>query len=346
MGKKIVTFGEMMMRLTTPGNLRLQQSRHFDVNFGGSEGNVAVSIASYGGDVSLVTALPDNPLGHVCLMKLREHSVGTGEIMMMKGERLGTYIVEKAADMRAASVIYDRKDSAFARLRPGMIDWERAFSDAEIFHWSGIDAALTQGLTDVCHEAIDAADRLGLTISCDINYRKNLWQYGKSAEEVLVPLMRKSDIVFGSAGEYEKALNLKAPVFDARSAAGEVDAAAFEDYCKQVEQKLPRCKYMFIALRRVITSEHHVMAGVLYTGGRLLTTRVYEVNNVIDSMGVGDAFVGAMLYAYQNYADDQAKLDFATGGSVLKNTIVGDYNMVTVAEVEGLVGGGSAEMRR
>ena len=182
------------MRLTTPGNLRLQQSRHFDVNFGGSEGNVAVSIASYGGDVSLVTALPDNPLGHVCLMKLREHSVGTGEIMMMKGERLGTYIVEKAADMRAASVIYDRKDSAFARLRPGMIDWERAFRDAEIFHWSGIDAALTQGLTDVCHEAIDVADRLGLTISCDINYRKNLWQYGKSAEEVLVPLMRKSDI--------------------------------------------------------------------------------------------------------------------------------------------------------
>ena len=264
----------------------------------------------------------------------------------MKGERLGTYIVEKAADMRAASVIYDRKDSAFARLRTGMVDWDKAFAGASLFHWSGIDAALTQGLTDVCHEAIDAADRLGLAISCDINYRKNLWQYGKSAEEVLVPLMQKSDIVFGSAGEYEKALNIEAPKFTAKSAADEVDAAAFADYCKAVSARLPRCKYMFIALRRVITSEHHVMAGVLYTGGRLLTTRVYEVNNVIDSMGVGDAFVGAMLYACQTYADDQAKLDFATAGSVLKNTIVGDYNMVTVAEVENLVKGSNAEMKR
>lgn len=346
MGKKIVTFGEMLMRLTTPGNLRLQQSRHFDVNFGGSEGNVAISIASYGGEVSLVTALPDNPLGHVCLMKLREHSVGTDEIKMMKGERLGTYIVEKAADMRAASVIYDRKDSAFARLKPGMIDWNKAFNGAGIFHWSGIDAALTQGLTDVCHEAIDAADHMGLEISCDINYRKNLWQYGKSAEEVLLPLMRKSDIVFGSGGEYEKALGLVAPAFNAAGSSEVIDKHAFEDYCSRVNEKLPRCKHLFIALRNVITSEHHVMAGVLWSGGKLYTTRIYEVNNVIDSMGVGDAFVGAMLYAYQNYADDQAKLDFATAGSVLKNTIVGDYNMVTVNEVEAVIRGGSAEMKR
>lgn len=346
MGKRIVTFGEMLLRFTTPGNLRLQQARSFDANFGGSEVNVAISIASYGGEVSLVTALPDNPLGNVCLMKLREHSVGTDEVMMVKGERLGTYIVEKAADMRAASVIYDRKDSAFANLKPGVVNWERAFNGAGIFHWSGIDAALTQGLTDVCHEAITAADRMGLEISCDINYRKNLWQYGKSAEEVLVPLMEHSDIVFGSTGEYEKALNLKAPAFDAKDASDSIDTAAFEDYCKAVSERLPRCKYLFIALRNVITTEHHVMAGILWSGGRLRTTRVYEVNNVIDSMGVGDAFVGAMLYAYQNYADDQAKLDFATAGSVLKNTIVGDYNMVTVPEVEALIKGGNAEMKR
>ena len=336
----------MLMRLTTPGNLRLQQSRHFDVNFGGSEGNVAISVASYGGEVSLVTVLPDNPLGNVCLMKLREHSVGTDEIMMMKGERLGTYIVEKAADMRAATVIYDRKDSAFAHLAPGMIDWDKAFKGAGIFHWSGIDAALTQGLTDVCHEAIDAADRLGLTISCDINYRKNLWQYGKSAEEVLLPLMQKSDIVFGSGGEYQKALGMEAPPFTAGSKNDSLDAEAFEAFCKKAAGLLPRCKYMFMALRNAITSEHHCLAGVLYSGGKLRTTRVFEVNNVVDSMGVGDAFVGAMLYAYQNYADDQRKLDFAMAGSALKNTIVGDYNMVTVSEVEQLIKGGSAEMKR
>lgn len=346
MSKKTVTFGEMLLRLTTPGNLRLQQSRYFDANFGGSEGNVAISIASYGGDVALVSALPDNPLGHVCLMKLREHNVDTTCVHLTKDSRLGTYIVEKAADMRAASVIYDRNDSAFARLKPGMIDWDEAFRDASIFHWSGIDAALTQGLTDVCHEALEAADRLGLQISCDINYRKNLWQYGRSAEDVLVPLMTHSDILFGSAGEYEKALGIKAPQFKAKSAADTVDADEMDSFCAAVSEKMPRCKYVFIALRNVITTEHHVMAGVLYSGGRLFTTRVYEINNVIDCMGVGDAFVGAMLYAYQNYADDQAKLEFATAGSVLKNTIVGDYNMVTVNEVEGLIRGGSAELRR
>lgn len=346
MNKRIVTFGEMLLRLTTPSNLRLQQARYFDANFGGSEVNVAISVATYGGDVALVTALPDNPLGRVCLMKLREHSVSTDNIMMVKGERLGTYIVEKAADMRAASVIYDRKDSAFAHLVPGRIDWRRAFGGAGIFHWSGIDAALTQGLTDVCHEAIGVADGMGLSISCDINYRKNLWQYGKSAEEVLLPLMEYSDIVFGSAGEYEKALGIKAPAFGAKNADAEVDTELFGNYCADVSRRLPRCKHMFVCLRNVMTTEHHTIAGVLYSGGRLFATRVYEINNVIDSMGVGDAFVGAMLYAFQNYDGDQAKLDFATAGAVLKNTVVGDYNMVTTDEVEALVKGGNAEMRR
>lgn len=346
MNKKIVTFGEMLLRLTTPGNLRLQQARSFDACFGGSEGNVAVSIASYGCDVALVSALPDNPLGRVCLMKLREQGVDTACVKMAQDCRLGTYIVEKAADMRAASVIYDRADSAFARLKVGVIDWVSAFSGAGIFHWSGIDAALTQGLADVCHEAIETADRLGLEVSCDINYRKNLWQYGRSAEDVLVPLMQRSDIMFGSLGEYERALGLKGPEFRAKSADDAVDADAMGCFCADIAARLPRCKYVFVALRNVLTTEHHVMAGVLYSGGRLFTTRVYDINNVIDCMGVGDAFVGAMLYAYTHYADNQAKLDFATAGSVLKNTIVGDYNMVTAAEVEALVRGGSAEIRR
>lgn len=346
MGKRIVTFGEMLLRLTTPGSLRLQQTRYFDANFGGSEGNVAISIASYGGDVSLVTALPDNPLGNVCLMKLREHNVDTDQVRLLKGERLGTYIVEKAADMRASSVIYDRKDSAFAHLSPGMIDWDKAFEGAEIFHWSGIDAALTQGLTDVCYEAIDAAERKGLLISCDINYRKNLWQYGKSAEEVLVPLMRHSDILFGSSGEYEKALEIPAPPFKARHSDAAIDVALFDDYCRKIKAEMPRCKYMFMCLRNVMSSEHHTIGGVLHAGGKTLNTRIYEINNVIDCMGVGDAFVGATLYAYQNYPSDQDKLDFATAGAVLKNTIVGDYNMVSVAEVEHLMHGGSAEMGR
>lgn len=341
-----MTFGEMLMRLTTPGYLRLQQARNFDVNFGGSEFNVAVSVASYGGDVTLVTALPDNPLGDVCMMKLREHSVGTEGVMVMKGQRLGTYIVEKAADMRPASVIYDRRDSAFARLKPGMIDWEKLFEGADIFHWSGIDAALTQGLADVCKEAILTADKMGLKISCDINYRKNLWQYGKSAEEVLVPLMQYSDIVFGSSSEYEKALGLKAPEFKVRHADETLDVDAYTDYCVRLGKMLPRCKYLFMCMRNSITSEHNCLEAVLYTGGEMKVSRTYEVNHVVDSMGVGDAFVGAMLYACQNYTDNQKRLDFAMAGSALKNTVVGDYNMVSVDEVERIIQGQSAEIKR
>ena len=346
MGKKIVTFGEMLLRFTTPGNLRLQQARSFDANFGGSEVNVAISIASYGGNAVLVTALPDNPLGSVCLMKLREHGVGTEDVMMMKGERLGTYIVEKAADLRPATVIYDRKDSAFSRLKPGMIDWDKVFEGAGIFHWSGIDASLTQGLADVCAEAISAAERLGVKVSCDINYRKNLWQYGRSAEEVLVPLMERSDIIFGSSGEYEKALGLKAPAFTVKNVGERIDAGEYEDYCARAAKFLPRCSHLFMCMRNAITSDHHCLEGVLYSGGSLKVSRTYEANNVVDSMGVGDAFVGAMLYAVQNYADDQNMLDFAMAGSALKNTIVGDYNMVSVSEVEALMKGASAEMRR
>ena len=201
MKKKIVTFGEIMLRLTTPDNLRMQQSREFLVNYGGSEANVAISIANFGGDVEYITRLPDNALGETCLAELRSHNIGTRHILI-GGHRLGTYYMEKAAAMRNSKVIYDREGSAFSELKPGMIDWHAAFADAAIFHWSGIDAALTPGLAEVCKEAITVAKEMGLTISYDINYRKNLWNYGKSAQEVLRPLMVSSDIMFGSEGEY------------------------------------------------------------------------------------------------------------------------------------------------
>ena len=346
MSAKIVTFGVLLMRLTTPGNLRLPQTRCFDVNFGGSEANVAISIATYGGQVSFLTSLPDNPLGDVCLMKLREHSVDTSMVMRSAGGRLGTYIMEKAADMRAGSVIYDRKGSAFSQLKPGMIDWEKVLHGAEIFHWSGIVAALTPDLADVCREGIETAQRMGVKVSCDINYRKNLWQYGKRIDEVMLPLMQQCDIFFGSSDEYTKAMGLAAPEFVSRSAADSIDTAAFDTYCRAIRQQLPRCQYLFIAMRHVITSEHHTLGGVLFADNRLYTSKVYEVSNVIDSLGVGDAFVGGMLYAIQHYADNQTKLNFATAASVLKNTIVGDYNMVSVAEVERLLQGDNLEVKR
>lgn len=336
MKKKIVTFGEIMLRLTTPDNLRMQQSREFLVNYGGSEANVAISIANFGGDVEYITRLPDNALGETCLAELRSHNLGTRHILI-GGHRLGTYYMEKAAAMRNSKVIYDREGSAFSELKPGMIDWHAAFADAAIFHWSGIDAALTPGLAEVCKEAITVAKEMGLTISYDINYRKNLWNYGKSAQEVLRPLMVSSDIMFGSEGEYALLTGIPAPGFKATKSGETYDVKAYEEFCKAISQQIPNCKYIYIALRNVMSSEHHTFAGVLYSNGSMKYTRVFDIDNVIDCVGVGDAFCGAMLYAQHAYEDEQKRVDFSTAASVLKNTIAGDYNIVKVSEVEGLL---------
>lgn len=222
-----------MMRLTTPGNLRLQQSRELSVNYGGSEANVAISVANFGGQVDYVTRLPENPLGEACIAELRSHNIGTDHILT-GGKRLGTYYMEKAAAMRNSRVIYDREGSSFSELEPGMINWKEIFSDAGLFHWSGIDAALTPGLAEVCREAVETAREMGISVSYDINYRKNLWKYGKTAQEVLRPLIASSDIMFGSEGEYAMLFGLKAPGFKATSAAGRYDTAAYETFCREI----------------------------------------------------------------------------------------------------------------
>ena len=336
MNKKIVTFGEIMLRLSTPDNLRMQQSPYFLANYGGSEANVAISIANYGGNVEYVTRLPENSLGEICISELRSHNVGTSHVLM-GGKRLGTYYMEKSAAMRNSKVIYDRDGSAFSDLKPGMINWREIFKDAEIFHWSGIDAALTPELAEVCQEAIQIADEMGLTISCDINFRKNLWKYGKEAQEVMFPLMKYSDILFGSEGEYAKILGFPNPGFKATKSGEAYDIAAYEAFCQKISENMPRCRAIYIALRNVMSSEHHTFAGLLYSNKSMKHTRVFDIDNVVDCVGVGDAFCGALLYAEQAFTDDQKRVNFATAASVMKNTIAGDYNLVKASEVEGLL---------
>lgn len=346
MNKKIVTFGEIMLRLTPPDNLRITQSRDFQANYGGSEANVAISIANYGGEVDYVTCLPENALGDNCISELRSHNVGTDNILL-GGHRLGTYYMEKASAIRHSTVIYDREGSAFTDLKPGMIDWRHIFEDAGIFHWSGIDASLTDGLAAVCKEAIQIADEMGLIISCDINYRKNLWNYGKTPKEVMIPLMEYSDILFGSEGEYASILGIPAPGFKPTSAKDAIDFQAYDHYCKEISSRMPRCKHIYIALRNVMSSDHHTLAGALFSQGTTKLTAVYDIDSIIDCIGVGDAFVGALLYAHTAYDDDQMRVDFAAAASALKNTIAGDYNMVKVPEVEALIAqGGGGEMNR
>ena len=242
--------------------------------------------------------------------------------------------------MRSSHVVYDRADSAFDTLQPGMIDWAGVFRGASWFHWSGISAAVSADTAAVCAEAIAAARAAGLTVSCDINYRKNLWKYGKEPQEVLPPLMEQCDAFFGTDDEYEKVLGMQLPQFAARDAGYRLDTAGYERASAQVAARFPRCRSIVFGLRSVLSANHHLISGTLYTGGRLLSARVYDIDPVVDCVGVGDAFVGGLLYGMAAHPGDaQFALDFGTAACALKNTVPGDYNQFTAAEVEQLARG-------
>ena len=242
--------------------------------------------------------------------------------------------------MRTSHVVYDRADSAFDTLCPGMIDWRSLFDGATWFHWSGISAAVSADTAAVCAEAIAVAREMGLTVSCDINDRKNLWKYGKEPQEVLPPLMEQCDIFFGTDDEYEKILGMHLPKFEARDASYRPDTAGYERASAEVAARFPRCRGIVFGLRSVLSANHHLISGTLYTGGRLLSTRVYDIDNVVDCVGVGDAFVGGLIYGMAEHAGDmQFALDFGTAACALKNTVPGDYNQFTAEEVAQLARG-------
>lgn len=328
--------------------MKFSQSDSVCATFGGSETNCAVTLAHLGMKSEFITRVPDNDIAHSCIMDLRSHGVGTDDVVY-GGERLGLYYFENTSSSRAAKVVYDRGNSSFCTTTPGMIDWNRIFGDACWFHWSGIGPSLSQSAADTTMEALCEAERMGLTISCDLNYRKNLWQYGKQPEEVMPALVEKCDVLFGTEGEYEKSFGVKPVGFKATTADAVIDVAAHEAFCRQVMAKAPKCKYMFIALRNVLNANKHVLTGLLYTAeGKLYTTRINMIEHVVDCVGVGDAFAAGMIYGLKHYADDSQKaLDFAVAASTLKNTIVGDYNLVSAEEVERLASGdGSGRISR
>lgn len=347
MKKKIVTFGEVLLRLTSPGYLRFTQGNEFIATYGGSEANVAVSLANFGFETEFVTRLPQNDIAKACLMDLRSHNVGTKEIVY-GGERLGAYFIETAAVSRGAKVVYDRANSAFETIQPGMINWREVFKDAGWFHWSGIAAALSQGAAEVCKEAVEVASEMGLTISCDLNFRKNLWKYGKTPAEVMPQLVAHSDVLFGTEEEYRQVFGIEPAGFRATSSDYRMNEVGFEKMCKEVMQAVPRCKKVIVALRYTINANHNYLGGVLYANEKLYCSKIYDVTHVVDCVGVGDAFMGALIYGMLTYGDNDRKiLDFGAAASCLKNTIYGDYNLVTVDEVENLMkGDGSGRVSR
>lgn len=345
--KKIITFGEIMLRLATPGYLRFAQANNLEATFGGGEANVAVSLANYGMDAQFVTRLPNNDIAKACVCDLHKHGVKTDHIIY-GGERLGIYFLETGAVARASKVIYDRAHSSISEIEPGMIDWEKVFDGADWFHWTGITPAISQGAADVCREAIKAANRMGVVVSCDLNYRKNLWKYGKTASEVMPELVEGCDIILGNEEDAEKVFGIKPENFDVTATAGEVNAAEFESVCSQLMQRFPRAKKVIITLRGSINANHNTWGGVLYDGSTLYQSPRYDITHIVDRVGGGDSFMGGFIYGLLTYPDnDQQALNFAVAASCLKHTIYGDYNMVTVAEVENLMkGDGSGRVSR
>lgn len=337
--KKVVTFGEIMLRLATPGYLRFTQAGEFTATFGGGEANVAVSLANYGVPADFVTRLPENDIAKACVMDLRKYGVDTSNIVY-GGDRLGIYFLETGAVARASKVVYDRANSAIAEIKPGMINWEKVFEGAQWFHWTGITPALSQGAADACLEAIQVANRMGITVSCDLNYRKNLWKYGKKASEVMPALVEGCDVILGNEEDAEKVFGVKPEGFDVTATAGEVNAAEFESVCTQLMKRFPRAKKVIITLRGSINANHNTWGGVLYDGSKLYTSRRYDITHIVDRVGGGDSFMGGLIYGLLTYTtDDQKALEFAVAASCLKHTIYGDFNQVSVDEVEKLMGG-------
>ncbi len=343
---KVVTFGEIMLRLATPEHLRFRQARSFNATFGGGEANVAVSLANYGIDVDYVTRLPQNDLGAACAAELRSFGVGTSNIVY-GGERLGIYYLETGAVARPSKVVYDRAHSSAATVERGMIDWEQVLAGADWFHWTGITPAISASAAEVCLDACRAANRLGVKVSCDLNYRKNLWKYGKTAAEVMPALVECCDVILGNEEDAEKVFGIKPEGFDAASTQGEVDAAAFHSVCSQLMARFPRAKKVVITLRGSINADHNTWGGVLFDGETLYRSPRYDITDIVDRVGGGDSFMGGLIYGLLTYDDDQRALNFAAAASALKHTIYGDFNMVSVAEVENLMkGDGSGRVAR
>jgi 2-dehydro-3-deoxygluconokinase len=334
--KNVVTFGEIMLRLSPPGFQRFIQARCFDAVYGGGEANVAASLANFGVPVEYVTCLPANDIGDACLSYLWQYGIGTRHVVR-GGERLGIYFLETGAAQRGSQVIYDRAGSALATIQPGTIDWRQVFADADWFHWTGITPAVSEGAARVCLEAVQVAREMGLTVSCDLNYRKNLWKWGKKAGEVMPELVSFCDVAVGNEEDAAKVFGIKAPGVDVTS--GQVEAEAYIYVCEALAERFPSLKTIAITLRGSLSASHNTWSAILWQQGQIHTAPHYDIASIVDRVGGGDSFCAGLIYGLRTYGDVQRALDFAVAASCLKHTIPGDFNLVSVAEVEKLMGG-------
>ncbi len=335
---RVVTFGEIMLRLKSPGHERLMQSAMLEATFGGGEANVAVSLANYGIDAAFATVLPKNAIGDACIGELRRFGVDTSKIVRKDG-RMGIYYVETGSNQRPSKVIYDRADSTIAVAGQDDIDWDFVFEGADWFHVTGITPAISQTAAELTLAALKAAKAKGITVSMDLNYRKNLWKYGKDVQVVMRELVQYVDVCIANEEDVQKSLGLSAHM---EVEGGELDRSFYKDLAAKVLDEYKDMKAIAITLRESNSADNNGWAACLYDRNQFYVSTRYEITDIVDRVGGGDSFGGGLIYGWNTYENKQDALEFAVAASCLKHTIMGDFNRVTVAEVESLMQGNAS----
>ena len=340
---RYLTFGEIMLRLRAPGHERFFQSNMMEATFGGGEANVAVSLANYGEDVDFFTVLPDNDLGEHCIREVRKYGVNTKKILRAPG-RMGIYFLESGANQLPSKVIYDRAYSAVAMARPDSVDWETVFEGVQWFHITGITPAISETAMQMSIDAVRYAKAHGITVSCDLNYRKNLWKYGKKAEEVMREIANYVDVAIANEEDVQKSLGISAEV-DVSS--GELDREKYRVLSGKVLEAYPQMKLIAITLRGSHSADWNTWAACLNDRESFCVSKTYEIRDIIDRVGGGDSFAGGLIYGLNRCGTHQEALEFAVAASCLKHSIPGDINRVSVSDVEKLMrGDGSGRVQR
>lgn len=331
----MVTFGELMVRIKPLGCERFFQSSTVEATFGGGEANVAVSLANFGMNVAYVTVLPSNDIANAGIAEMRKFNVDTSFIKRDSG-RMGIYFLESGANQRASKVVYDRAGSSIALAKPGDIDWKTVFAGATWFHVTGITPAISASAAELSIESARIAQQMGLTVSCDFNYRGNLWKYGKKAPEVMTELVQYVDVGIANEEDCQKSLGVTADVQVER---GHLDVDQYRTLSKKVMEAFPKMKLMAITLRESKSADHNGWSACLCSKDSFYVSRKYDITDIVDRVGGGDAFAAGLIFGLLNYDQNERALEFAVAASCLKHSISGDFNRVSVDEVEKLMGG-------
>lgn len=340
---KVLTFGEIMLRLKAPGVERFFQSPLLEATFGGGEANVAVSLANYGVDAAFLTVLPNNVLGDAVIKELRSFGVDTSRILRGKG-RLGIYFLEAGANQLPSKVVYDRDNSAIALAKPGDINWDTAFDGIDWFHITGITPAISESAMELSLESVKEAKNRNITVSCDLNFRKNLWNYGKKAPEVMTELAKYADVVVANEEDCQKSLGI---TIDIHVESGLLDRDKYKELSDKVLEAYPNMKIITITLRESQSADINGWAACLNDRENFYVSKRYEIRDIVDRVGGGDSFAGGLIYGLNNLKDKKDALEFAAAASCLKHSISGDFNRVSISDVEKLAGGdGTGRVQR